>query len=428
MSLVADYDSSSDSEDEHAAAVPIAPITPVAHGAPLLKQVVAKGGRGAPKKIIVVKPNTTTTRSNLTAAADHNNCPKENLEQDQSLSLFGKPSIASFLPPPKNRKSTLRAPEGNGSQPSTSSAVKMDHQLSKQTRTLGGGIKNRFFDGEISMGPESSSANQPLVVVPVSTLPADTSEDGDSEAPPAKRVKVIPAAVLARQAKAAKLAKLGKPIPAHLTSSPSGPTVSHSPVSEPLSISPAELVEPVRPKQKLSLPSLFGLETPTSSRVKPGPSLPTDNSATTAASEYQPIMLEPTITPHEISTMESFPETVDPTPSTLDQDDVMAEITKHELGNSRKRAAAAAAAAGNNNTRATSEIIDFSMDDFYQNNQDLRQQGQLDEFKRPVKAIGGGRHQLTSLLRSAQSNKEGLEEMYAQNRRTKKETGSKYGF
>lgn len=77
---------------------------------------------------------------------------------------------------------------------------------------------------------------------------------------------------------------------------------------------------------------------------------------------------------------------------------------------------------------ANNNIQEFSVDAFTQESERLKAEGKLDEYKRPLTAIGGGKHQITSLLRQAQDNKEQLEASYSQNRLTQKESGAKYGF
>lgn len=75
-----------------------------------------------------------------------------------------------------------------------------------------------------------------------------------------------------------------------------------------------------------------------------------------------------------------------------------------------------------------SGLVEFNVDEFYAEN--MAHGNMSEDIKRPVKAVGSSRqqHQLSSLIRSAQQRQAGLQEMYAQQKRTKKEVGSKYGF
>lgn len=73
-------------------------------------------------------------------------------------------------------------------------------------------------------------------------------------------------------------------------------------------------------------------------------------------------------------------------------------------------------------------VVDFDLDEFYEENEKLSQAGLLEESKRPVGSVAGGKHQITTLLRSAQQNHQGLEEMHAEGRRNKREARAKHGF
>lgn len=73
-------------------------------------------------------------------------------------------------------------------------------------------------------------------------------------------------------------------------------------------------------------------------------------------------------------------------------------------------------------------LQEFSIDQFTEESERLKAEGKLDEFKRPMTSIGGGKHQISTLLRQAQDNKEHLEATFAQNRKTQQESGAKYAF
>ncbi|KAG5439907.1 hypothetical protein PCANB_000189 [Pneumocystis canis] len=64
----------------------------------------------------------------------------------------------------------------------------------------------------------------------------------------------------------------------------------------------------------------------------------------------------------------------------------------------------------------------------YNTNEIMREKGLLVEAPQPIRSIGAGRHQITTLLNSAISQREVFEESFAANRETKRQSGKKYGF
>lgn len=73
------------------------------------------------------------------------------------------------------------------------------------------------------------------------------------------------------------------------------------------------------------------------------------------------------------------------------------------------------------------KIITFNTDAEYAANQALTAEAAAVQHN-PVRAIGGGKHSLKSLVASAQGQKEALEESFAAGRRNKREAGNKYGW
>lgn len=74
-------------------------------------------------------------------------------------------------------------------------------------------------------------------------------------------------------------------------------------------------------------------------------------------------------------------------------------------------------------------VVEFDVNEFYGENEQLRAQGKLEEDRKgKVHAIGSGRHQLSSIISSAQQNKEGLEQVFAENKRRKAEAKKRFGF
>ncbi|GAO48816.1 hypothetical protein SAICODRAFT_6895 [Saitoella complicata NRRL Y-17804] len=76
----------------------------------------------------------------------------------------------------------------------------------------------------------------------------------------------------------------------------------------------------------------------------------------------------------------------------------------------------------------TANIIDYNVEEQYNLNEELLRTGQLQPQTQPVRAIAPGRHQLSSLVNAAHSQKESLEENFAQGRKNKSEGGQKYGW
>ncbi|KAG8163721.1 hypothetical protein KVR01_007018 [Diaporthe batatas] len=74
-------------------------------------------------------------------------------------------------------------------------------------------------------------------------------------------------------------------------------------------------------------------------------------------------------------------------------------------------------------------VINFNLDQEYQHNERLRQSGALDQQQHnPLRAIKPGKHSLQQLVNQVQSQRDALEESFAKNRATQKQSGAKYGF
>lgn len=74
-------------------------------------------------------------------------------------------------------------------------------------------------------------------------------------------------------------------------------------------------------------------------------------------------------------------------------------------------------------------VINFNLDQEYQHNERLRQSGALDQQQHnPLRAIKPGKHSLQQLVNQVQSQRDALEENFAKNRATQKQSGAKYGF
>jgi len=72
-------------------------------------------------------------------------------------------------------------------------------------------------------------------------------------------------------------------------------------------------------------------------------------------------------------------------------------------------------------------ITHFNMDSEYAANEQLRMSGETMEHK-AVKTIAPGKHSLQQLVNNARSNQESIEDKWAEGRRNRGESGSKYGW
>jgi len=141
------------------------------------------------------------------------------------------------------------------------------------------------------------------------------------------------------------------------------------------------------------------------------------------SSEYQPILAEATQpeSSEEVSTAASFQPVSAPAPANPNSLDAIAadlnlsESARRQLFGRNKDAAAAA------------KIMHFDMEQEYASNEVLRQQGQAQEH-RVAKAVAPGKHSLQQLVNAASTQKEALEDKWAEGKRNKAEGGSRYGW
>lgn len=282
--------------------------------------------------------------------------------------------IGSFLPAPKGRIAKRETPAVEQEDKEDTSRIAAP--ISRQKRVLGGGLKPTF-DGEVAMDEEQPQPQRP-VAVPVAF----------------KEREMVPASVLARRAK---------------YGDSGAPKKKKQQKTEPFNVEPQKPDEE-GPKPKKALPNLFSFGSASSTGPEPDE----------GNKEYEPIMLEKEQrvdhdTLHDETTASAQTTSSNDLHALAEESGIsIKDIEKLEGRRKLKNEAV--------------NVVDFSVDKFYQTNEDLRQKGLLEESKRPVQAVGSGRHQLKSLVESAQQNREGLEDMFAKNRRTKSEAGSKYGF
>ncbi|RDA91478.1 hypothetical protein CP533_4576 [Ophiocordyceps camponoti-saundersi (nom. inval.)] len=81
----------------------------------------------------------------------------------------------------------------------------------------------------------------------------------------------------------------------------------------------------------------------------------------------------------------------------------------------------------NASANAAQPVINYNMDDEYQRNEQLRAAGEQ-QIHNPVRAIQGGKHNLRQLVQNVQSQRDALEDSFAQGKSNRKDAGSRYGW
>ncbi|PFH60694.1 hypothetical protein XA68_10532 [Ophiocordyceps unilateralis] len=76
---------------------------------------------------------------------------------------------------------------------------------------------------------------------------------------------------------------------------------------------------------------------------------------------------------------------------------------------------------------AAQPVLDFNMDHEYQHNEQIRAAGDQ-QIHNPVRAIQGGKHNLRQLVHNVQSQREALEDSFAQGKSNRKDASSRYGW
>jgi hypothetical protein len=176
-------------------------------------------------------------------------------------------------------------------------------------------------------------------------------------------------------------------------------------VPSPIAQSVTQTPQPPAPKPKISLFSVAQ----------------DDNAAPVSApaSDYQPFLAEP-----EAEAVESVDSTMAaPVPVPTDPNSLTAIADDLGLSAGERRRLFGR----NKDAASVANVTYLNMEEEYNNNEQLRIQGQAVEH-RAVKAVAPGKHSLQQLVNSASTQKEALEDAWAQGRRNKAEAGSHYGF
>ncbi|KAH0024962.1 hypothetical protein KCU78_g4875, partial [Aureobasidium melanogenum] len=257
----------------------------------------------------------------------------------------------------------------------------------------------------LKTGAEPAFSRERVEPDPTAFAQKDTSEetknDVDTSLPapfqdePPKEVKPVGNAMKFKPLSVArKKAPKKKILP---NAAPAAPLPVAQPVAEPPK-APA-------PKPKVSL---FSVTQDDSSTLSNPP-----------VADYQPLLAEPAAAPTE--TFDSI--TTAPAPVHSDPNSLTAIADDLGLSAGERRRLFGR----NKDAAAFANVTHLNMEEEYNNNEQLRVQGQAVEH-RAVKAVAPGKHSLQQLVNSAASQKEALEDAWAQGRRNKAEAGSHYGF
>jgi hypothetical protein len=81
----------------------------------------------------------------------------------------------------------------------------------------------------------------------------------------------------------------------------------------------------------------------------------------------------------------------------------------------------------NHKDNANTNVTTFNIDSEYANNEVMRQAGEVVQH-RAIKTIAPGKHSLQQLVNNARTQKDAIEDAWAEGRKNRAEGGSKYGW
>lgn len=410
MGLVEYSDSESDSESPRTSAHQ----TAAAASQPAKKQSFQKlVDKSNPGKILVSLPSVSTTSDD--AAASETPAAKRLKTGGSRFSGF-----SSFLPPPKATASNPRGGSIGKATPRVGVNLRTSSEaaFSRGTGDDGGdGVSRMDESGSISNSPSATATAPAQPSIP----PGQKSEDEVKLV--GKPLMFKPLSVARKPGKKAVGTKAAAP---STTASHGGALKRPSDTGSPGAPTKEETLAVPQAKKKKKI-SLFSV-VDDARGVEPVPEDSTSYEAEPPGHDQSTFdegnSLDDYASQQQYAGYSQPParEAGYPDPTSLDSiaDDL-------NLGPAARRELFGRGGAPSKTTAKS--VINFNLDQEYRHNEELRQSGALDQQQHnPLRAIKPGKHSLQQLVNQVQSQRDALEENFAKNRATQKQSGAKYGF
>lgn len=410
MGLVEYSDSESDGESPRSSTPP---TSAAAASQPAKKQTFQKlVDKSNPGKILVSLPPVSTTSDDAVASE----APAAKRLKTSGGRFSG---FSSFLPPPKAAASKPRGVSSGNAAPRVGVNLRTSSEAAFSRDTgddSGDGVSRTDGSGPISKSP-STTATAPMQP---SIPPGQKSED---------EVKLVGKPLMFKPLSVAR--KPGKKVGGVKTASASTTASLSAPLKRPSDTGSSEsptaegmLAAQQVKKKKISLFSVVD----DAHSVEPAP----EDSSSYEAESYAPDqstlpegnVLDDIASQQQYAGYSQLPvrQAGYPEPNSLDSiaDDLNLDpAARRELFGR----------GGVPSKTTAKSVINFNLDQEYRHNEELRHSGALDQQQHnPLRAIKPGKHSLQQLVNQVQSQRDALEENFAKNRATQKQSGAKYGF
>lgn len=416
MGLVEYSDSDSDGESR-----PISPPPAAAASQPAKKQGFQKlVDKSNPGRICVNLPSVSADPEDATAVQVP--AAKRLKTGGSRFSGFG-----SSLPPPKATKSNL--PGGSSGNPTPRVGVSL--------KTSGEAAFNRDTSVDRSHGISGTGGLGSFLDSPTATAPATATPTAPAQPsiPPEQKsedeVKLIGKALMFKPLSVAR--KPSKKVGGPKKAAAAPVTASHRGASEQPACagtpgSPTKEESPMARQVNKKKMSLFSVEDDAHGMAPPPEDINPYDAAAWCGHDQSTLPGEDVLDDHASQqhhagyTQPPVQRPGYPEPTSLDSiaDDLNLDPAARRELFGRGGAPSMATA---------KSVINFNLDQEYQHNEKLRQSGVLEQQQHnPLRAIKPGKHSLQQLVNQVQSQRDALEENFAKNRATQKQSGAKYGF